>query len=244
MRAFDIRRCAAAMTIAGGLAATGFAAGGAHAAVMLVGGTGDFEEVKGNFLLRIRDRLTAAGLLLAFPDVPSDRKARALTDFRSDPRHAEDVRAVVAHLRRRADAPVFLIGTSRGTISAANAAARLGPDLVAGAILSSTLTGRVRQNPENVFDAPLGQVRVPVLLLHHSDDRCHVTPARHVGNVRDALARSPRAEVRMLSGGWPAKASDECAALANHGFYGLYDQAVAAMVGWLDEVLRAAPAGR
>ncbi len=39
--------------------------------------------------------------------------------------HAEDIGKVIADVRERTKLPVWLVGTSRGAISAANAASRL-----------------------------------------------------------------------------------------------------------------------
>jgi alpha-beta hydrolase superfamily lysophospholipase len=65
------------------------------------------------------------------------------------------VRALIAALREDAPVPVWLVGTSMGTVSAANAAARLmtgGPD---GLVLTSTVTRQGRERPESVGDVRL-----------------------------------------------------------------------------------------
>jgi hypothetical protein len=94
----------------------------------------------GNFLVRNRARFAGHGLLVAVFDTPSDR-ADGRDGFRTTAAHAADVRAVIEALRAEAAAPVWLVGTSMGTVSAASAAARLagagGPD---GLVLTSTVT--------------------------------------------------------------------------------------------------------
>ena len=56
--------------------------------------------------------------------------------FRLGDKHASDIAAVVAELKKRFDnVPVFLVGTSRGTISAANGARAPGNN-IAGVVLS------------------------------------------------------------------------------------------------------------
>ena len=72
--------------------------------------------------------------------------------------------------------PVWLIGTSMGTVSAANGAARLtagGPD---GLVLTSTVTRQGRERIETVGDVRLDAIRVPTLVVHHKNDACRATP--------------------------------------------------------------------
>src|SRR5262249_55139885 len=93
--------------------------------------SGQLAGLGGNFLVRNRGRFAEYGFMVAVPDAPSDHTS-GLTRFRSTAEHAADVRALIAALRGRAPGvPVWVIGTSMGTVSAANAAARLregGPD--------------------------------------------------------------------------------------------------------------------
>lgn len=216
-------------------------------AIMILGGDGllRLDETgptsqKNNFLMRVRGDMLRAGLLLAYPDAPSDQQG-GLDNFRSDPRHAEDIKALILALKLRADVPAFVIGTSRGTVSAANAAARLDASLIAGVLLTTTIfdrtIGRVRLT--SVHDLPLADIRVPVLELHHKDDGCYITQAAGVPAFMRALSDAPRKDSVILSGGKPAE-SEPCGALAAHGFFGVEDQAVVAMTAWIDSVLQGA----
>ena len=120
----------------------------AAAVVLLPGGNGairlrsDGGEIKfqdGNFLVRSRMSFVDGGLAAAVIDAPSD-ESRGMNDvFRLGEKHAADMAAVVAELKKRFDnVPVYLVGTSRGTISAAGAGSQLG-DKVAGVVLTSSL---------------------------------------------------------------------------------------------------------
>ena len=115
------------------------------AMVLVAGGNGALKlgtgrlGLGGNFPVRNRARFAEHGLLVAVVDAPSDRPD-GLDGFRTSAAHADDVRAVIAALRAEAAVPVWLVGTSMGTVSAASAAARLsagGPD---GLVLTSTVT--------------------------------------------------------------------------------------------------------
>src|SRR5262249_27812683 len=101
------------------------------AAILLAGGhgglqispNGSFGWGKGNFLVRSRQLFEDQGLLVAVVDAPSDRQSPLyLSGFRGTSEHVMDIKAVIAWLRKQADVPVWLVGTSRGTQSAAYAA--------------------------------------------------------------------------------------------------------------------------
>lgn len=60
------------------------------------------------------------GLIVATIDAPSDRQINPyLAGYRQRREHVEDIKAVIADIRQQANMPVWLIGTSRGTQSAA-----------------------------------------------------------------------------------------------------------------------------
>jgi pimeloyl-ACP methyl ester carboxylesterase len=185
----------------------------------------------GNFLVRNRARFAEQGLLVAVIDTPSDRPD-GLDGFRTGAAHAEDVRLVIAALRHEAAVPVWLVGTSMGTVSAASATARLttgGPD---GLVLTSTVTRQGRERPESVGDVRLKDVRVPTLVVHHRDDACRATPYADMPSLLRDLGQAPRRELLTVQGGDPPR-SPPCEARAAHGFLGLDAEVVAAIAGWI-----------
>lgn len=197
----------------------------------------------GAFVVRSREHFRALGLFVAVVDAPSDHQGeRGLGAFRVAPEHAQDIAAVIADVRRRSgEAKVWLIGTSRGTISAANAAARLTPPEAAdGLVLTSTATrpsGGQRPRAgiqETVYDLDLAQVRLPTLLVYHQGDQCWVTPPEDVALLRQRLTGAPRVGVIAIDGGSPPQA-DVCEALSAHGFFGREAETVGAIVAWIFE---------
>ncbi len=104
---------------------------------------------RGNFLVRSRALFAERGFLAAVVDAPSDRTADGLTGFRSTEAHTQDIAGVIAFLKQRADVPVWLVGTSMGTVSAANAAARV-PQNVHGLVLTSSVTRASRRERESL----------------------------------------------------------------------------------------------
>lgn len=208
------------------------------AAVLFVGGNGDLSAMKNNFLLRIRQTLANAGLLIAIPDAPSDRAGRnnLQGNFRASEQHGQDIRGVVQYLKAQADVPVFVIGTSRGSTSAANAAARLGPGLIAGAALTSSVTKEGERGQISIYQTAVKEIRVPAFVLWHDQDACSETPPGQAAALAKALAASPKVTVKTLTGGAPPR-SGPCDALSPHGFLGIEDQASAAILAWIDETL-------
>jgi hypothetical protein len=197
-------------------------------AVSFIGGVGAIDLAKrmrdgvprfgpgANVLIRIRANLAGSDIADAIVDAPSDRLPGGMSDdFRSSEQHAADVRKIVADLHTRfPQARVFLIGTSRGTISVTHLSVALA-DVVQGSILSSTVTVADRTNPTlSVFD--FASIKIPLLWVHHRDDGCRLSP--YSGAQRAAHG----APFVSVSGGDPPQ-SGPCDPLSPHGYFGRED---------------------
>lgn len=185
----------------------------------------------GNFLFHNADRFVVDGLLVAVVDVPSDRED-GLWDWRTTPDHATDIAAVIAVLRAEAKVPVWLVGTSMGTLSAANGAARLktgGPD---GIVLTSSVTQKSRQSEETVGTVRLEDITVPVLIVHHEHDSCRASPYAGAEALMDRLRNSPKHEFMVFDGGATPK-SGPCEPQAPHGYWGIGYKVVDAVAAWI-----------
>lgn len=219
--------------------------------VLLAGGSGviDLDDqgcaqaLTGNSLVRGAPFLHAAGLITALVDAPTDlhRNPDGLAGFRADPRHAEDIGRVIAELRRRVNGPIWLVGTSRGTISAANAGARLaGATRADGVVLTSVLTaGNSRgQKPwvaQTVFDLPLASITAPVLLLGHADDLCVRTPPARMADVASRIT-SVRKQLVTVTGGPGGRGVagvEACEGRSPHGFVGQEEDVLAGIVRFI-----------
>jgi hypothetical protein len=204
-------------------------------ALLFIGGRGNirlrteggqirFEQ--GNFLPRSRLEFVRNNVLPVIMDNPSDQQD--LSDaFRASAEHVTDVRAAIAEVKRRYPGlPVFLVGTSRSTISVAWLSKALGNE-IAGAVESSSLwaTGRPRQMPVlSAFD--WSSIRVPLLFVHHRDDQCPETAYREAARLAD---RYPLISVK---GGKPPE-SGPCDPLSAHGFFGMEARTVEAIANWM-----------
>jgi len=200
------------------------------AVVLFAGGDGGVvfandhpTRYRGNFLLRSRADFLKSGFVVATMGAASDRTAPAYLDdeFRKSKDHADDTRVVIDALRKRFGVPVWLVGTSRGTLSAAAVGLHLGK-AIDGVVLTSTMA--------DVAELPVDRFEVPVLMVHHERDGCRETFYREAKRTASRI-RAPRTELVPLSGG-----KDEgkpCEAMAYHGFNGIEAEVVAAIANWI-----------
>lgn len=219
------------------------------AAILLAGGEGSVgvrpgEDItepvafgRGNFLVRSRRLLASGGILVATMDAPSDQGGSMTVEFRHSDEHLADLAALADWLKNRhGGIPVWLIGTSMGTLSAAYGAVKLG-GRIDGLILTSSITRGHRKYsyPANgVFGFGLDDVKVPALVVAHTGDTCGVTPPEDAPRLGQALTNSPRREVLIIDGGAPAR-SAVCQAMAPHGFFGREAEVNAAMAAFMTQ---------
>jgi len=191
-----------------------------------------------NFLVRVRDRFAAQGLMVAVVDAPSDYQSeRGMNaEFRMSARHAADIGAVVDYLKKQANVPVWLVGTSMGTFSAATGAIAL--KNVGGLVLTSSITGTksnwniARSHPHGVASMRLSAVTAPSLIVSHRKDGCDITPAADAPKLTKGLSNARKVDVVLVDGGSPPR-SDPCQALSAHGFLGIEGQVVARIVAFI-----------
>lgn len=123
--------------------------------------------------------------------------------------------------------PAQVDGQLAGAVGAANAAARLtGPEAADGVVLTSALMlgqsgARKAYVAQSVFDVPLEQLGIPLLIVGHADDSCTRSPARLMPGVAER-AGSVRKQVVAITGG-PGNAAGglaACEGKSPHGFLG------------------------
>ena len=185
-----------------------------------------------NFLVRSAPLFAEQGLLAAAIDTPSDQPGGMTDDWRLGPQHVTDTRKVIDALQARAPGRVVLIGTSRGTLSAAAVAARLDDPRVTGVVLTSSMVEHGRGRWSTVYETPLGKISAPVLIVHHREDDCRATPIGAALSLPRWLKKAPRVDFVEVSGGDPA-ISDSCEPLAAHGYLGRERQVIQVIADWI-----------
>lgn len=213
-----------------------------RAAVILLAGGDGFLGIDaggglqrgGNFLVRSRQLFAEQGLYTVVVDAPSDKQRYPhLSGERQRPDHVADLKAVIAWLRSEAKVPVWLVGTSRGTQSAAWIATQLpqaagGPDGI-------VLTASILRDPRSraVPEMPLDRLRIPVLVAHHRSDECRVCLFADMPLLMDKLGSVPRRELLVFEGG--INVGDPCEARAWHGFNGIEKDVVTQIARWITQ---------
>ena len=191
------------------------APGGPITLVMLIGGGGymDIDDMgcprllSRNVLIRMRTILNEAGVSTALVDSPSDlRTDEGLGVYRIAADHAQDLGMVISQVRARTKGPVWIAGHSRGSLSAANAAARLtGPAAPDGVILLSAMyvgdmKARRAWAAHTVFFTDLEKITIPVLVIGHAADNCVRSMPDQMSNVT-AKTRGVRQQAVTVTGG-------------------------------------------
>ncbi|MES2950981.1 MAG: alpha/beta hydrolase [Pseudomonadota bacterium] len=194
----------------------GASSGGSVAFILLIGGGGTLDlddagcprRLKGNILVRTAPLLQAAGIATALVDAPSDwSSGEGLAGFRMQPEHAADLARVIADVRTRSGATaVWVMGHSRGSLSAANAAARLSgahaPDgvVLVSAMLQGETSKRKPWVSQTIFATELKAFKGALLLVGHAADNCERSlPERLDAAVQGSQAARQQV-VRMVGG--------------------------------------------
>lgn len=159
-----------------------------------------------NFVIRTRAMLLDAGYAIAYMNNPADLR---------DP----------VQLLRSIAKPVVLLSTSRGTIVAANNAARLGadgPDLV-------ILTSPVTIGPDSLggFDGAL--VKIPTLVTTNDNDTCRVSPPGGAASL--ALRLGSNGSFMHFAS---SRINGEpCEPYSPHGYLGIESDVIGKILDWI-----------
>jgi hypothetical protein len=187
---------------------------------------------QGNFLVRSRAEFIKRGVAAAIIDAPSDQQSGwGMSDeFRLGNEHLSDISRIIEELAKRfPEVPLFLIGTSRGSISAAALSSRLG-ERTAGTVLTATMfrhTPKKSKEPgEGLSKFDFATVKVPLLLVHHVSDQCTSTP------YGDAARLSEKFPLISVFGGATPQ-SGPCEPFSHHGFLGKESETVEQIVNWM-----------
>lgn len=207
---------------------------GAKATVLLLtGGSGGLAVKNGvptsnNFLVRSRDLFAANGFNVVIIGKPSDHDDLDGA-FRTSPEHAEDLRRVITFVKSDTVTPVWVIGTSMGTISAAALATVASQEEVSGIVLTSSVT---RKKVGALPQQKLELIKQPVLVVHHQFDECKICVPGDVPQIIQQLKNALiKKEVYVSGGSTPT--GDPCQALHRHGFVGVEREVVDLISDWV-----------
>lgn len=207
--------------------------------VLLAGGHGGLQIAedgaigwgKGNFLLRVRQQFAELGFIVAIVDAPSDRQSNPfLQGFRQTSEHVADVKAILSWFKESSSLPLWLVGTSRGTQSAAYVATELlGKEAPDGIVLTSTILVDKKSNP--VPNMNLEKIKTPVLVVHHELDGCQLCSFDEIPRLMRKLENVPKKELFSFKEGQTK--GDPCDAFGYHGFNGIESEVVTQIATWI-----------
>ncbi|WP_301100483.1 hypothetical protein [Propionivibrio sp.] len=205
--------------------------------VLFSGGAGGYGMIAedgwpngGNFLIRTGKHWASHPFNVVMVGRPSDGIDLALGGVRTDDKHAADNVATFKAIKLKSPAPIWVVGTSMGTISAAAAAIRDQENLIAGVVLTSSIVAYRVSGA--VATQELEKIRVPTLVLHHQDDACWACRPHEVKNMAGRLKNAPIRKTIFVSGGQGAT-GDPCTPLHHHGFVGMQNEAVDLVAAWI-----------
>jgi len=192
---------------------------------------GSMQWGENNFLIRTKNIFAELGVNVAIVDAPSDRlRSPFLYGFRNSEEHSKDIKALIILLKNKYSVPIWLVGTSRGTESAASVGIKLQDENeLNGIILTSSILIGKDGNP--IPDMALNTYKKPVLIVHHKKDECIVTNFSDLPKLSSKLNSNNRNEVVIYSEG--ITQGDACQAMSHHGFNGIEQQVVSKIVDWV-----------
>ena len=199
-------------------------------------GKPQINRIKDVYLVRNRYNYPKTGLMVALMDVPSDCKNSGEMGVRTkngklykmSSEQAEDIRSVAAYLKQIDNRPVWVMGTSRGTISVANIGIRQ-TEGIDGLVFTSTLSSKGEKHkfldeyPNAVLDMDLKRITLPALIVAHRDDFCLLSHSSDASKLQEKLINANETQVAYFSGGKKQKGS-ECGWYSPHGFYGIEER--------------------
>jgi len=209
--------------------------------ILFAGGIGKIKlnnggyESNDNFLVRSRQLFLDKGFITILIDAPSDRqdKLGMLKGFRNSQRHVKDIEVVIDYIHTINSKPIWLIGTSRGTESAAYAAVHLN-NKINGVVLTSSIS-KTNKKGTSIADLELDRVTVPILVIHHKDDKCKTTKPKVVKAIKNKSYNSSSVRIKMFSGGDEPINKNPCKAKTYHGFLGIEDEVVESIAEFINE---------
>jgi hypothetical protein len=188
----------------------------------------------GNQLVRTRAAYARAGFVTLVPDIAPDLKTPSgvVERYRFSPPHGQDLAALVRHMRG-IKAPVVLVATSRGAVSAGAALARASgsgrPDAVVLTAAMLVPSGDRAPHFQMAIGNDPARARLPLLVVGHRKDACKYTLPATID--RFTAWHGGKVDVVLLDG--PAGTGDPCEARSAHGFAGIDQQVVDAVTNWI-----------
>jgi len=189
--------------------------------------TGTIINSTGNFLIRSADLFLRHGLNVMMADATPAHPDGLTRSFRLSATHAAELQGFINAAMNRWGQPVWVVGTSNGSISAVTAGG-FQPALagLSGVVLTSTVTNLVPAI-QPTFNVYASRITLPALVVWHEDDHCSLSPAAGSATLFGLIPSAAKAS-RTFAGGHSV-ATDPCGAFSEHGYAGIEEKVVKAI---------------
>ena len=141
-----------------------------------------------------------------------------------------DVAKVLEFVKQKSGLPVWIVGTSRGTVSATAMAINVHDPAIAGLVLTSSVVRYA--TPGAVPRQDLKAITLPVLVYHHAKDACKHCQASEAPYIIKGLSNAPIKKLMVVDGG-ANPTGDECAGQHWHGFPNFEREAISQIAEWI-----------
>jgi hypothetical protein len=212
---------------------------------------GDRIRLGANFLVRSSQLFTESGFATAIIDVPSDQTSGMSDRFRKSEEHSIDIQKIMEFLKNKKYKDYYLVGTSRGTISAAYLATVIKDPAVRGLVMTATMGSR-----QYAGAVAVEKITLPTLFVHHRDDGCGVSQIGDALEMKKQLINSARVDFVEIEGGVSSENAhrmsgkhsmtgpNPCSAGSHHGFIGVEAETVSVITDWISGKPLATKAGK
>jgi pimeloyl-ACP methyl ester carboxylesterase len=205
----------------------------AHASVILMTGgngllsldaTGTIIDSTGNFLIRSANLFLRHGLNVMMADVTPAHPNGVTVADRLSATHAAELQGFINAAQNRWGKPVWVVGTSNGSISGVTAAGFL-PAVAGlrGVVLTSPVTN-LSPGTQPTFNLYASRITVPTLVVWHQDDHCSFSPPAGSAALFAQIPSADKASRTFEHG--HSVATDPCGAFSEHGYAGIEEEVV------------------
>lgn len=181
-----------------------------------------------NFLLKSYSLFAEKGLNVVV--VGTREAVPELSDEYRVYEHPADIRAIAKAIQEKSNAPIWLVGTSRSTLSVVAAANRDQEHLYAGIVSTSSFVEP--KNPLSVVRQDVDNIKIPVLVYHHADDGCRACKPSDAEWAYKRFTHAPIRKFVTVSGGDEITSGDPCSS-GHHTYIGMEERAVSDIVEWI-----------
>jgi hypothetical protein len=191
------------------------------------GQQGDQISYTASFMSRTTPLFLAQGYAVLLINAPSDHPTGMSRAFRQSSANAQDISMIIDFLLAKSLKPTFLVGTSLGTMSVLDFASTFPKDTrLSGLVLTSTVS----------VNLPVQNIALPVLFVHNVYDDCSESPFQTALDFSKQFTTSSKVDFIKFQDK-VNDAAEPCGPLSGHGYSGIENQVVKAIIDWTSQVI-------